>query len=233
VLPAFYSDNYVSLLPGESKTITIDAAKADLAGEAPLITIDGWNIRVGKVAGGIAIQENKAMRPGPIIAPPPVVPNPPGVVYDIACGQDDLNGTPWVSDELFVRGGSANEQRGEIDLSPAGDKAAPKALYNSERYGPMTYILPMPASPPGHRYTVRLHFLELSQLTPGARRFNVIINGKEVLHEFDIFTESGGAGKLLIKDFPAEPDARGNIVIRFTRGSANEPEVRAVQVVSG
>lgn len=44
VLPVFYSDNYVSLVPGESRTITIEAAVADLKGDAPLLTLDGWNI---------------------------------------------------------------------------------------------------------------------------------------------------------------------------------------------
>ncbi len=42
--------------------------------------------------------------------------------------------------------------------------------------------------------------------------------------EFDIFAEAGGAGKLLVKDFEADSlDPRGNIVLAFTRGSANEP----------
>jgi beta-mannosidase len=44
VLPVFYSDNYVSLLPGESKTITIEAAAKDLGGDKPLVTLDGWNV---------------------------------------------------------------------------------------------------------------------------------------------------------------------------------------------
>ena len=30
VLPVFYSDNYVSLLPGERKTLTVEAAASDL-----------------------------------------------------------------------------------------------------------------------------------------------------------------------------------------------------------
>ena len=229
VLPVFYSDNYVSLLPGGSKTITIEAAKDDLAGEPPLITLDGWNVRVGKVSGGVPVRENVAMRPGPVIPAPPVIPNPPGVLYQITCGQDDLSGTAWVGDDSYVRGGNPNAQLGDVDLSPAGDKAGPRALYNSERYGRMTYVLPVQA---GGKYIVRLHFAELSQLAPGARKFNVTVNGQRVLSDFDIFTEAGGAGKLLIKEFPVEMASPGNIVIGFTRGSANDPEVRAIQVLS-
>jgi hypothetical protein len=43
VLPVFYDDNYVSLLPGESRTIKVEAASKDLGGENPLVVVDGWN----------------------------------------------------------------------------------------------------------------------------------------------------------------------------------------------
>jgi beta-mannosidase len=46
VLPVFYSDNYISLVPNESKTIDIEAPKTELKGEKPLIAVDGWNIAV-------------------------------------------------------------------------------------------------------------------------------------------------------------------------------------------
>jgi hypothetical protein len=49
VLPVFYSDNYISLAPGESRTVTIDAALADLKGDTPLAVVDGWNIDVTPV----------------------------------------------------------------------------------------------------------------------------------------------------------------------------------------
>jgi len=43
VLPAYASDNYVSLLPGEKKIITIRSATKDLP-KAVHVTLDGWNI---------------------------------------------------------------------------------------------------------------------------------------------------------------------------------------------
>ncbi len=49
ILPVFYSDNYVWLSPGDSRTITIDAAKADLKGDTPLVVLDGWNVDVTPV----------------------------------------------------------------------------------------------------------------------------------------------------------------------------------------
>ena len=44
VLPVYYSENYVSLLPGERRTITIEAALEDLDGARPLVVVDGWNV---------------------------------------------------------------------------------------------------------------------------------------------------------------------------------------------
>jgi len=44
VLPVYYSDNYVSLVPNETKTIVIDAAEADLKGETPSVVVDGFNV---------------------------------------------------------------------------------------------------------------------------------------------------------------------------------------------
>ena len=42
ILPAYYSDNYVALLPGESKTLTV-RYPATIAG-APALTLRGWNV---------------------------------------------------------------------------------------------------------------------------------------------------------------------------------------------
>jgi hypothetical protein len=44
VLPIFYEDNYVNLPPGEQRSLSLIVATADLAGEAPRLTVEGWNI---------------------------------------------------------------------------------------------------------------------------------------------------------------------------------------------
>jgi hypothetical protein len=59
VLPVFYSDNYVSLVPGESRTITIEADLKDFKGEEALVVFDGWNIAVTPSSSrGISIGPN-------------------------------------------------------------------------------------------------------------------------------------------------------------------------------
>ncbi len=59
VLPVFYSDNYLSLGGGESRTITVDAAATDLHGDIPLLVVDGWNTEVTPVTNAdSAMQTN-------------------------------------------------------------------------------------------------------------------------------------------------------------------------------
>jgi hypothetical protein len=49
VLPTFYSDNYLSLLPGERCTITMRFKTSDLKGENPKLNLDGYNITVKQI----------------------------------------------------------------------------------------------------------------------------------------------------------------------------------------
>jgi hypothetical protein len=46
ILPAYFSDNYISLLPGEVKQITIDY-RSTLGQGAPKVAIRGWNVPSG------------------------------------------------------------------------------------------------------------------------------------------------------------------------------------------
>ncbi len=63
VLPVYYSDNYVSLLPNESKEITIEVATSDLQGDDALVLVDGWNVGVNVASSaGIGIAPNADSR---------------------------------------------------------------------------------------------------------------------------------------------------------------------------
>jgi hypothetical protein len=49
VLPAFYSDNYFSLLPGETREASVEFSSADLAGELPKVIEEGWNVSTREI----------------------------------------------------------------------------------------------------------------------------------------------------------------------------------------
>ena len=44
ILPIFYDDNYISLLPGEQREIHADFESSLLAGARPCVVIQGWNV---------------------------------------------------------------------------------------------------------------------------------------------------------------------------------------------
>ena len=63
VLPVFYSDNYISLVPGESSAVSIEFATKDLQGDLPLIEMDGYNVDVKPVDGAVSITANVNAQP--------------------------------------------------------------------------------------------------------------------------------------------------------------------------
>ena len=63
VLPVFYSDNYLSLVPGESTTVTIEFATKDLQGDEPLVEVDGYNVDVKPLDGAVSIGLNLNAQP--------------------------------------------------------------------------------------------------------------------------------------------------------------------------
>jgi hypothetical protein len=44
ILPALYSDNYVSIMPGETKRVEIEVNAADARGEDPRVAVEGFNV---------------------------------------------------------------------------------------------------------------------------------------------------------------------------------------------
>ena len=78
---------------------------------------------------------------------------------------------------------------------------APQSVYQHNRYGNFTYTIPGLTA--GTSYTVRLHFAEEYWTTAGSRIFNVLINGTQVLTNFDIFATAGGEYKAVVEQFTA------------------------------
>jgi beta-mannosidase len=63
VLPVFYTDNYISLVPGESSAVSIEFATKDLQGDSPLIEVDGYNVDVKPIDAPVSITANVNAQP--------------------------------------------------------------------------------------------------------------------------------------------------------------------------
>ena len=135
--------------------------------------------------------------------------------------------SPFVADTDY-NGGSSFNNSATIQTGNTATPA-PAAVYQSCRYGAFTYTIPNLSS--GKTYAVRLHFAELTFSGSGQRAFNVSINGSAVLSNFDIYATSGATDRAITQQFDAVANSSGQIVIGFTQGSADNPEVNGIEVL--
>ena len=241
VLPVYYTNNYVSLVPGESKTITIEAAQSDLQDDAPLVVVDGWNVGVmpssapaasagpnagASVALNVDAQVDHWPTTGLPIVPSTYIDSASAQhAFKVNCGGGDAAG--FDSDECFAGGHSGEVKPLSIDTS--APHAGPEDLYRSERWGACTYVFYL--KPANAAYTVRLHFAETTYKVAGKRQFNVAINGQQVLTNFDPAQEAGAADKAVVKDFPGiMPDKNSAITVTLTKGAVDEPEINGIEI---
>ncbi|HVY39038.1 MAG TPA: malectin domain-containing carbohydrate-binding protein [Polyangia bacterium] len=145
-------------------------------------------------------------------------------VYRINCGGSAVS--PFTADQFFS-GGTARTVTNTISTTGLTN-AAPQGVYQSERYGNVTYTLP--SLVPAAAYTVRLHFAELFQTAAGKRTFNVAINGTTVLSSFDIFAATGAAFKATLREFTTTANASGQIVVTLTTVKDNAT-VEGIEII--
>ncbi len=80
----------------------------------------------------------------------------------------------------------------------------PEWLYTSWACGLLKCEIPL--RDPGASaadYRVRLHFADLEQADAGQRVFDVKLQGKTVIEDFDVVAEAGGGSKAVVRDFAA------------------------------
>ncbi len=241
VLPVFYSDNYFSLLPQESKVVTIEAASSDLKGDKPLLAVDGWNIDVAPVStGDCAVELNKNAQ----VANWPVThiavkwfEGPLDQIKIECSGAGKEKG--FLADAGYDAGFKSSLKRDvNVDLDLSGAPSTSPVLYRNARTGEFTYTFPMKPAPNGYR--VRLYFAELDADwakfseggIAGKRIFNVDINDKPALTNFDIYSAAGGMNRAVAREFEGIlPDKEGNVRIHFHPGSAGVPKINGIEVV--
>jgi hypothetical protein len=230
VLPAYYTDSYFSLAPGDEKTVTIEAALSQLKGEKPLVLVDGWNVAVipfstssAEIALNTEAQVGNSPQNGLPFAEPKVEPQDE---VHLNVGGDTRDG--YVGDPGYLFGVPAFVSENIVVDVPM---AAPQDIYKTARWGAVSYPFQLrPAT--GQKYTVRLHFAELTETGVGKRIFDVSINGQTILIDFDIFKEAGGRYRALVKQFTeVVPDASGRITIGIDRGKAGIPQINGIEIV--
>jgi hypothetical protein len=64
----------------------------------------------------------------------------------------------------------------------------------------------------------------------GQREFNVLINGTQVLTNFDVFATAGGQFSAVEKSFTTTANSSGQIMIQFSPGAIQSPMVSGIAI---
>lgn len=109
--------------------------------------------------------------------------------------------------KAFLREEGLSEKRTKIkfmNLSQIPNDAS--AIFTNSKGARRIFLKPQ-ADTKAKRYTLQLHFTELRDLKPGDRVFDILVQGKPVINNFDIAREAGGPFRAItkeIKNVPAE-----------------------------
>ena len=136
----------------------------------------------------------------------------------------------WVADE-DVSGGTALTYTNAVSTSSLSGTVPPAAVLQSQRYGnssSFTYTIPGFTS--GSSHTVTLYFVENFVTATGQREFNVLINGSQVLTNFDVFATAGGQFNAIQRSFTTTANSSGQVVIQFNPGAIQNPMVSGIAI---
>src|SRR5205085_11015849 len=105
------------------------------------------------------------------------------------------------------------------------------ALYQNERWGQFSYSIPVPNG----TYDVRLHFVELYYSAAGKRVFGMDVLDTPAspdIANLDIYAEVG-PNAALVKTITGVQVTDGKLDVKSVYGSADDPEIAAIEVIPG
>jgi hypothetical protein len=187
-----------------------------------IATVSSTGLVTGVVAGNATITVTTA--DGAFTATSTFIVSPSSNVVNINAGG---SATGSFSADQYYSSGTTYANTATIDMSQITSNPPPAAIFNSERYGAMSYTIPNRTS--GSTQTVTLYFAETYLSASGKRIFNVSINGTSVLSNFDIYASAGGKNKAIARSFSTTANSSGQVVIQFSTVTEN-PKINGISV---
>lgn len=120
----------------------------------------------------------------------------------------------------YCQGGGTLDYRGDshvISATPAIKGTATGSPVQAARAGKDFHIL-VKGLPAGETMQLELGFAELENSAPGVRTFDLFINDKRALQNFDIAVEAGGPNRSVIRKFSITPPD-GTLDFHFVAGT--------------
>ncbi|MGH9563566.1 MAG: malectin domain-containing carbohydrate-binding protein, partial [Terracidiphilus sp.] len=136
----------------------------------------------------------------------------------------------WAADEDFS-GGTALTYTNTVSTSLLSGTVPPATVLQSQRYGSgSSFTYTMPGFTSGSSHTVTLYFVENYVTGSGQREFNVLLNGTQVLSNYDVYAAAGGQYKAVQKSFTTTANSSGQIVVQFSPGAVQNPMVSGIAI---
>jgi hypothetical protein len=143
----------------------------------------------------------------------------------IDCGGGAVQ--PFIADTDFGSGATSSITHAINTSDWLTSPVPPQSVLQTNRHGQMTYR--MGGFTPGQSRRVTLYFVEHFWSAAGKRLFNVIINGNQVLTDFDVFADAGGQYIAVQHTFTTTANSSGAVVVQFVSGVDN-PIVNGIVV---
>ena len=143
---------------------------------------------------------------------------------------DAATGIEWLNDDGFFLGQGDPHVRRDGVIANTAPELYP--LYNAERSSKkpfdLEYILPLG---PADTYVLRLHFSEKWRTKPNQRLFDIVVDGKVVLADLDVFAAAGGRFAAYVLDVVLPPVTVENSIVTLSFGrKVRQPFISGIQV---
>jgi hypothetical protein len=238
----FAFSNKVSTITGSASNIT--ASGLSVGGMQSCEGSGSWNVTMGSGNTGWSPTPQTCGFPTtpppsptpttPLPTPTPITPTPtptpapaPSGTLITAINAGGTASGSFVTDADFNTGNQYSDTSTSINTGKVAE-SIPQAVWQTCRWNSsFTYTIPNLTA--GTTYTVALDWAELTWTAVGQRKFNVAINGTQVLSSFDVYATVGNKTALQ-KQFSVPANSSGQIVIAFTQGGADNPFISAIEI---
>lgn len=136
----------------------------------------------------------------------------PDIHIKVNCGSNTFAVSGWDSDDDYLTGGEDHTWSSAVSTSGVAN-AAPDDVYKSVIHRDHSYSFDVPNGD----YIIRLHLSD----EYGNRTMNYAAEGIDLLTDFDVIAEAGGASIALVKDLPVSVSDGNGLQLSCTGGEGD------------
>jgi hypothetical protein len=221
----FAFSNKVSTITGSASNVT--ASGLTVGGMESCEGPGSWNVTMGTGNSGWSPTPQTCGFPSGTPTPTPTPQPAPGGTLVTAINAGGAASGNFVADTDFNTGNVYSDTSTSINTGGVAE-SIPQAVWQTVRWN-SAFTYTIPGLTAGATYTVALDWAELTWTAVGQRKFNVAINGNQVLTAFDVYATAGYKSALQ-KQFTVTANSSGQVVIAFTQGGADNPFISGIEI---